>query len=202
MSAWKWVLNVADDSLLVSTAKSCQVRIAGFRGSNWEKNLALLRPRVVQELLTVENLPKLGPSVDAQLKDDAEAQAIRKLSEEQLLQQVPQQITPVRALLALLSSSEPEVAAVGEALYQQWQENGVLENWLQLRQEAQAEIAANDRLQTELENCQEQIKQLTRQLRKMETKVNKLTAELSQQVSSAQQEQKNGRPKLANCKHN
>lgn len=200
--AWKWLLTALDDELLIAIAKALKVRVAGFRGGNWDKSIKLLRPRIVQSMLVPEKLLLLGDVADSELQEDQSTLAIRNLTGQQLLEQVPSQVTPIQALLALLSSPETTLVERGQSLYQHWESSGLLTEWQQACGQA-IEIAKgpDNEKETELIHYRQQITELEAQLRKRDKKLQKLAADLAKQKSSltrAQRRWQQERKQLAN----
>lgn len=189
--AWKWLLTALDEELLIAIAKSLKVRIPGFRGSNWEKSVKLLRPRLIQDMLLPRKLLLLYDAADTEVQKDPDLLALRELTEQQLLEQVPSQLAPAPVLLSLLSSPEESIAELGEVLYQAWETDGVLAQWQQAQEElvdAAKEQASDE--QTELERCREQLAELEAQLKKRERKLQKLAASYAKQKTSVTRAQR------------
>lgn len=209
VSAWKWLLQAADDELLISLAKTLKVRIPGFRGGNWDKSIKLVRPRIIQSMLAPKQLMKLRDAADTEVEQDSGLSALRDLSEQQLLEQVPSQFAPTQALLALLSSPEPTLMDLGDSLYQRWEDSGLLAEWLEAREHAsEAATAPHTSEKTELAQCQQQLMELEAQVKKREKKTQKLAAELAKQktnLTRAQRRWQQERKQLVhqlNCREN
>jgi len=196
--AWKWTLTALEDEKLSAIAKTLKVRVPGFRGSNWEKQLPLLRPQIVQNLLSSKMFLGLGPAIDA-IVQESELAEIRELTERRIDGAGPDKWAPPQVFLSLLSSPEAEAVELATCLYDQWEESGLLEQWLSAREQADADSEQESSKQVALDECQEKIAELEAQIKSLEKRRKKLAEAVAKEkagLARAQRKWKNEREQL------
>lgn len=128
-----------DDQELIRAAKAVHLRLTGFRGTRWERNWPLARPRVIQALLQSKTLPRLKQALNVLVGQDQGLLELRGLTEDQLRDRISDDRKPERVLLALLSSPDPELKQRIKRLFDYMRTTGVLSGWLSAEQEPTGE---------------------------------------------------------------
>jgi hypothetical protein len=115
---WTWILNHGPDELLLSISKQLKVKIKGFRESNYQKNLTIIKDKLIQQMVSTKNIFKLKIFVNQWINETENGIIFRNKKMEFLYEYVLiEKQKSLLILLSLISSPNDDEHFTGVALY-------------------------------------------------------------------------------------
>ncbi|WP_044640138.1 hypothetical protein [Risungbinella massiliensis] len=124
---WTWILHHIPDEQLVHISKKLKIKIPGFRESNYQKNMALIKDRLIQQATTTKNILKIKGEINQWCNEQDQWLIYRNKKIDFLYEYVSIEKSKTVAVLAsLLSSSYHDQYLAGVALYDQLKQSNML----------------------------------------------------------------------------
>ncbi|KAB2952261.1 hypothetical protein F9B85_08820 [Heliorestis acidaminivorans] len=178
---WKWLLDMMAHEELVSLARAMQVKVPGFRQIVMDQRFTMLRPRLIQTILSSRSFIKLQEAMDKHMQLQAHFLACREKETSELLEIIQLGSNPATVLSVLASSSEQSHQEKAEALFTQLQESGQLQSYENHVQENRKSEAEQRKVIESTDQLQKQYQEMEKKIQKTEEKIAKLNQQFEKQ---------------------